>query len=213
MTARISALVLLAVSLAACTQKSTVWDNEQGTRQNTVELLRVPHDVRFAGDMVTLTTQETARLDSFLATVKPGPHDVITLDAPASDTRISTARSETLRTYLAKAGYKVAAGTTPTGEEPAANSLRLVVERAVVRGPHCPDWSRKAAPNYQNAPTSNLGCANESALGLMVANPRDLVSPATYEPVNGESAAKAVQALRNDKVKWSDKQQMTTSSQ
>ncbi|MDA5194969.1 CpaD family pilus assembly lipoprotein [Govanella unica] len=210
MTARISALLLLAMGLSACAEKSTVWDNNQGTRQNTVELLRVPYDVQFAGDMTALTTQETARLDQFLATVKPGTHDVITIDAADSATRLASLRSDSLRSHLTKAGYKVAAGLTPGGESPAANSLRLMVERAVVRGPKCPDWSRKAAPNYANAPTSNLGCATESALGLMVANPRDLVSPETYEPANSESAAQAVQRLRTDKVKWTDTKSATT---
>lgn len=214
MTGRISVMLMLgsALALGACTEKSAHWDRDETTHPNTVELLRIPHDVQFASDMTALTAQEIARLDGFLKTVKPGAGDMIVLDAAADgdNPRIAEARADSLRRHLVKAGYRVADGTTPSGAAPAANSIRLVVEHAVVRTPNCPDWSQKAWPNYNNAPTSNYGCATETALGLMIANPRDLTTPATYEPINAENDAKAIQRMRDDKIKWTEKKGNST---
>ncbi|MAK99957.1 MAG: pilus assembly protein CpaD [Citromicrobium sp.] len=52
---------------------------------------------------------------------------------------------------------------------------RVVVTRSVATVPGCPDWSDDYDGNYANATSRNYGCATNSNLAAMVANPEDLV--------------------------------------
>ncbi len=52
---------------------------------------------------------------------------------------------------------------------------RVVVTRSVATVPGCPDWSDDGDGNYSNATSRNYGCATNSNLAAMVANPEDLV--------------------------------------
>jgi pilus assembly protein CpaD len=41
--------------------------------------------------------------------------------------------------------------------------------------PHCPDWSAQSDANLGNATSTNYGCATNSNLAAMVANPEHLI--------------------------------------
>lgn len=51
--------------------------------------------------------------------------------------------------------------------------------------PECGLWSDTAEDRYNNANTNTLGCATQRNIGMMVANPRDLLRPADSEPRMG----------------------------
>ena len=53
--------------------------------------------------------------------------------------------------------------------------VRVVVSRTRATVPNCPNWSVPSQPNYNNRSMSNFGCAVNSNLAAMVANPEDLV--------------------------------------
>ena len=66
--------------------------------------------------------------------------------------------------------------------------LRLVVaqpqNRAVLtyafyvaRPPECGKYTRDISDNMDNSPSDNFGCATQRNIGLMIANPRDLLQP------------------------------------
>jgi pilus assembly protein CpaD len=58
--------------------------------------------------------------------------------------------------------------------------LRLSYMRYVADAPDCgQDWSENLARAYQNTPYPNMGCAAQRNLGVMVANPADLLGPRT----------------------------------
>tara|TARA_B100000678_G_scaffold289637_1_gene300643 strand:+ start:41 stop:682 length:642 start_codon:yes stop_codon:yes gene_type:complete len=58
---------------------------------------------------------------------------------------------------------------------------RVVVTRSVATVPGCPDWSDDYDGNYANATSRNYGCATNSNLAAMIANPEDLVRGQTTE--------------------------------
>ena len=69
----------------------------------------------------------------------------------------------------------------------APGNVRVVVSRNVASVPNCPNWERPSQPNYNNRMMPNLGCAVNSNLAAMVANPEDLVhgrSMATASPMS-----------------------------
>ena len=78
--------------------------------------------------------------------------------------------------------------------------VELVLERYLVTLPPCPDWSRQSGTDFANLPHSNFGCATETNLGLMVAEPRDLVRGRGLAPADGVQQAEGIVRYRTGKV-------------
>jgi pilus assembly protein CpaD len=78
--------------------------------------------------------------------------------------------------------------------------VEVVLERYLVTLPACPDWSRQSGTDFANLPHSNFGCATETNLGLMVAEPRDLVHGRPLAPADGIHQAEGVVRYRTGKV-------------
>ena len=58
----------------------------------------------------------------------------------------------------------------------------MVVSRTRAEVPDCPNWSVPSQPNYNNRTMSNFGCAVNSNLAAMVANPEDLIHGREGDP-------------------------------
>lgn len=82
----------------------------------------------------------------------------------------------------------------------APGTVRVVVTRMTASVPNCPDYSRTYQPDWSASTTSNFGCAINSNLAAMVADPGDLVRGAggssVTDPMTG---GKAINALRGAK--------------
>jgi type IV pilus biogenesis protein CpaD/CtpE len=78
--------------------------------------------------------------------------------------------------------------------------VEIILERHVVTLPACPDWSRQSGTDFSNQPHSNFGCATQSNLGMMVAEPKDLVSGRTLAPADGVHQAEGIVRYRTGKV-------------
>ena len=117
-----------------------------------------------------LAPSEAARLDAWFRNLELSYGDKIYVDGPFGD-----AVSAEVARVAGQFGMLVTAGAPATGGTIASGSTRVVVSRnrAVVLG--CPDWSEPSQPNYQNRMMSNFGCAVNSNLAAMVANPNDLI--------------------------------------
>jgi pilus assembly protein CpaD len=62
-----------------------------------------------------------------------------------------------------------------TGGYVPAGSARIVIARTKASVPGCPDWSANSDANPANGLSSNYGCATNSNLAAMIANPEDLI--------------------------------------
>lgn len=68
----------------------------------------------------------------------------------------------------------------PASYVPLASGIaRVVILHVKASVPGCPDWSAKADANPANATSTNYGCATNTNLAAMVADPMDLVRGAT----------------------------------
>jgi pilus assembly protein CpaD len=56
-----------------------------------------------------------------------------------------------------------------------AGTARVVMTRSSASVPGCPDWSAKSDGNLRNATSTNYGCATNSNLAAMVADPEHLI--------------------------------------
>ncbi len=188
-----NATALLALlTLAACTPTASYWSEAQSPKQNKVEMVRLNHDLRLPASGA-LSPAETAALDDFLARHDIGFGDRVTLAAAGrSPAAVSS--------HLRKQGIVATAATANAADLP-AGAVRVEVERFVVVPPNCPDWRKPGTADYGNTPMSNLGCATAANLGMMLADPRDLIQGRLPGDADGTVAAAAMQRYRTDKVK------------
>lgn len=188
---------ILTLALAGCTPPESYWSEAQAPKENKVEPVRLLHDVRFASGN-RITPAETAQLDSFLSRHDIGYGDRVYVLTDSSGKGPSAQRSKAVLEYMASQGVW---GVSLPSPEAQPGSVRIVVNRYVVVPPQCPDWSKPGTADYGNTSMSNLGCANTSNLGLMVADPSELVRGRTPGPADATSSSLAVQRYRTDKIK------------
>ena len=84
----------------------------------------------------------------------------------------------------------VTTGAVPEGY------LRVVVTRASASVPGCPNWDSKSSLNPVNATSSNYGCATNSNLAAMVADPNDLIKGTRDTGHDPLAATRAIQTYR-----------------
>jgi len=128
-----------------------------------------------------LSPDENRRLADWLGAMDLRYGDKVSLEDPLA--------SEATRAQVASAvshfGLLLRAESGATAGYVNAGTARVVIVRASATVPHCPDWSANNQANPKNALSSNYGCAVNSNLAAMIANPDDLLSGATS---NGETS-------------------------
>lgn len=149
-------------------------------------------DLGVAGGV--LAGGERQRLAGWMATMRVGYGDRVAIDDPAGDG--PGARAD-VAAEIARYGLLLSddAPVTPAPLTPGA--IRVVVSRMRAAVPRCPDWSRDASNEFQSNTSSNYGCAVNSNLAAMIANPADLVRGAPGAETNDAAASyKAIDAYR-----------------
>lgn len=187
------------LALAACLPERAEWSHNDTIKRSSVELVRFGHDVGFSSEGTQLSASEAERLNRFLSSARVGYGDRLAVDAGSSSN--AKQRRAVLAAHLRGLGLTVEDETPLYGDAPAAGQARIIVSRHVVTPPPCPDWRKPSGPDYANTPSSNFGCATATNLGLMVADPADLVAGKELGPADAEYLAKAVDRYRQGKVK------------
>lgn len=159
-----------AVMLGACQPTALSGPTPSETiARNEVKMVRIPHSIQAEDDGTdTPSTYTLNGINLFLKSVSVGYGDLLLLDTSA----VAPARAKAIEAYLIENGYPYG-GHMPLGAEPPLGSLTLYVERHIVVPPECGKWGKQDHEN--NNASSHLGCATAANLGLMVANPRDLI--------------------------------------
>jgi pilus assembly protein CpaD len=121
-----------------------------------------------AGAEGGLSASDRARLDQWFRTVGLGYGDHVFVDGgmAGSAGRYDVARAAAEYGLLLSEGAPITAGEVPPG------SVRVVVSRSVAYVPNCPNWKSRGGPSSTSA---NYGCAVNSNLAAMIADPNDLV--------------------------------------
>jgi pilus assembly protein CpaD len=139
-----------------------------------------------------LAPEELVRLDGWFRSLELGYGDSVYLDGAYADTaREQVAVVAGTYGMLVSPAAPVTAGMVPGG------FVRVIVARNRAEVPNCPNWSVPAQPNTDNATMSNFGCAVNSNLAAMVANPQDLFYGQDGSGLgDAATASKAVQYYR-----------------
>ncbi|MBN8844892.1 MAG: CpaD family pilus assembly protein [Sphingomonadales bacterium] len=182
----------LATSLAGCASTSHSNRGLDSVHQPVVRNTVYQFDV--AAGSGELAPSEQGRLQGWLDALGVRYGDRIAIEDP-SVYGASEAQS-TIREMVARRGLMltndvpVTTGAVPPGH------LRVVITRATAEVPGCPDWSSKSSINFNNATSSNYGCATNSNLAAMVADPNDLIKGATAKGNDPSSATRAIKTYR-----------------
>ncbi|GAA4002966.1 CpaD family pilus assembly protein [Sphingomonas humi] len=207
MTKKLSFLLLACAALGGCEVHRGEDRPGRGLEALNVPVVsRADYVFDAAAPGGSLPQTEAARLDGWFRGLELGYGDVISVDgADASSARGDVARVAGRYGLLVSDGAPLTPGAIPPG------AVRVVVTRTRASVPGCPNWSSSNMPNYTNELTSNYGCAVNSNLAAMVANPGDLVSGRESATNDATVGNKAIDVYRARKPVGQDGLQKTSS--
>lgn len=136
-------------------------------------------------------------IEQLVATGQIRPSDRVTI-AAGGPPGLAAQRTAVISSELLR--YRIVADAAPPDNVP-ANQAILAIGRYTVTLPPCPNWSSPPQAEYTNQHISNWGCAAATNLGLMVANPGDLVGGRVLGPAAAPPAVTAVTRYYEDRVK------------
>jgi pilus assembly protein CpaD len=167
------------------------WSDPVPLKQNKVEFVNLDYDVHFAPRTNSLSAGEADGLFAFLKQSAVGDGDTVTV--AGSGSTLAAQRQAAVMADLRHLHIRAVPAADSTI---AFDAVRVRVGHAVVTAPRCPDWSKPEADNATNSPSSNFGCATESSLALMVADPADLVRGKPPGPANGDVLARGIELYK-----------------
>lgn len=164
-----SAIVLgILMSLSACGGMST-WRGYDSIHQPVIS--RTQSSIDLASSAQGLAPGERERLAGWFQALNLRYGDRIAVDDPLD----STASRDAVQHAAASFGLLVGREAPVTEGHVGAGTVRVVVTRSVATVPGCPDWSSNSESNFMSGTHSNYGCAINSNLAAMVADPEDLL--------------------------------------
>jgi pilus assembly protein CpaD len=127
-------------------------------------------DVNTSGN--GLAPGEEQRLAGWMASLRLSYGDQVAIDDPHP---YGSGVHDTVAAQVARYGLLLSNDTPVTDAPLPPGTVRIVITRMKATVPGCPDFSRENKPEFNSNSSSNLGCAINSNLAAMVANPADLV--------------------------------------
>ena len=139
------------------------------TKQPVVERTNFTFDVQTGQGGLSIPEQQ--RLANWFDAMELGYGDRVTIEDPMS----SDATREAVANLAGRHGVLLEEEAPVTSGFVEPGFARVVLTRSTAEVPGCPDWSAKSDMNYNNGTYPNYGCAVNSNLAAMVANPEDLI--------------------------------------
>ena len=192
-TSPILFLAALGVGLAAPAAAQTVTPNRGLDSVNQPVVERTDFVLDLAGQGDRLPAVERARLDAWFRSLGVGYGDRVFVDEPNGP----TGRRQDVARVAADYGLLLNEGAPVTPGGPDPDRVRVIVTRSFAYVPGCPVWRGR---DGAAATSSNYGCAMNSNLAAMVADPLDLVlGQAGSGTGDASTAAKAIKVYREAK--------------
>lgn len=175
------------------------WEQIPPAKENMVEVVTLQHVIAFNGSEPGLGSGGRQALDAFIRDNGISPRDQIQIQAGADGgSRLAKSRVSAIQNEFAQRGLVAAPlDGTPEMGAPAGNEVAVLVTRSVAIPPDC----SVPQPKPTLRPDQPWGCAVDASLGMMVADPLDLVEGRQLGPANAEQSSGAYQRYRDDKVK------------
>ncbi len=160
--------------------------------------------VHVAGGRIAFADDEEIRFNALVAGYLDRGHGPITLSAPRA-ARGGTALPPGLaavRARLIANGVPARDIRVAVSEDGSSDVVTLSYERYEAVLPTCGDWSAPPSYNPYNDVSSNFGCALQRDIGLMAADPADLVRARPAAPIDAQNASRVIQKYRAGTPTW-----------
>ncbi len=157
-----------------------------------------------------LPISEKQRLNGWFDSMGLAYGDRVTIEDPSANPAVANAVQELAGRY----GLIVSttAPTTPGFVSP--GNARVVITRSSASVPGCPDWSAQSDANYNNGTSPGYGCAVNSNLAAMIADPQDLLEgKASDGTTTISTSTKAINTYRDAEPSGAGGLQSATSSE
>lgn len=177
------AICALPAAAAARGENRTLYS----TNQPVVE--RTDYALDVAAPSGNVSAVERARLRAWFDSLDLGYGDRVFVDEPYGP----AGGTADVARVAAEYGLLISPGTPVTEGEVPRGALRVIVTRSTASVPGCPNWRGRAG----NATSSNYGCATNSNLAAMIADPSDLVLGQAGSGRSDGTAAKAIKVYRD----------------
>ena len=133
---------------------------------------------------------EQGRLDAWFRSLGIGYGDHVSIDGPYA----SPQTRGDIAAVAADYGLLLSDGAPITAGAPQPGSVRVVVSRSTAYVPNCPNWQTH---DYPTDTSANYGCAANTNLAAMIADPNDLVLGQTGSMTrDGTTAIKSIKVYR-----------------
>jgi pilus assembly protein CpaD len=140
-----------------------------------------------------LSPSEARRLAGWFDAMDLRYGDRISIDDPLQ----GNASRASVEAVASRWGMLVGEDAPITPGALSAGTVRVIVSRSKATVPGCPDWSANSDTNLANGSSSNYGCAVNSNLAAMVADPQHLLKGAeTRGSTSVMSSTKAIDSYR-----------------
>ena len=161
--------------------------------QPVVERTDYVFDLSTSGDGVAPT--ELERLSAWFESIDLSYGDKLTVDEPIGYE--SDAARRDIARLVAEYGMRLSDEAAPvTDGDVAPGTVRVVASRSQARVEGCPNWSNPGVASTSTTST-NYGCAFNSNLAAMIADPNDLVHGRDASVRgSGSTAARAIRVYR-----------------
>lgn len=189
--------VSLMLGLGACVPTIAQYTGASEMKRNEVSLVRLKHTVHFAAAQPVLDGLEKDAIEDFLLLNQVGYGDSLSIDL--GDTVAEATMAErwfAVYEFLSEYGIRLQADAPITGAAPEQDSGTMIIERYIVTLPTCEKFGLAQGANWANAREANFGCATTSLLGLMVADPGDLVRAKPDSEADPDIAKNAVELAK-----------------
>ena len=158
----------LGLALGACGNMPTN-KSLYSTKQPVVERSNYTFDVQTGSGGLTIPEQQ--RLAGWFEAMDLRYGDRVSIEDPM----MSGATKAAIAELAARHGILVSEGAPVTAGYVQPGQARVIITRSTAGVPGCPDWSAKSDMNYNNATSPGYGCATNSNIAAMIANPEDLI--------------------------------------
>jgi pilus assembly protein CpaD len=186
MRAKIILTASLAFTLAGCGAMGAN-TSMYSTNQPVVQRTNYALDVNVDGGS-GISPFEENRISEWFSALKLGFGDRVAVDF--GDSYASAAAKQKVSDLAARHGMLLSETAPVTAGAVVPGTVRVVVTRSSASVPNCPNFSKTTESNFNSANHPNYGCATNSNLAAMVADPEDLVRGRESTPENSRGGTR-----------------------
>lgn len=192
--ASLPALLVLAASVSACSSASGNYGEVEPNRSlystNQPVVQQTDYVIDLAAQDGGLSAYERGRLAGWFQSLDLRYGDRIFVD----DAGGGNGRGD-VAAVISDWGLLLSDGTPVTAGQVQPGTVRVVVSRSSASVPNCPNWEQVGGPS---STSSNYGCAVNSNLAAMIADPNDLVLGQSGDSAgDAATGSKAIRSYRN----------------